>query len=118
MGRDNAIGGLPVSIELNRLAMASENPTIEVLVKVVGGELSMIGMGDMTTEDPGHTWIALQWGDQVHEPHAIRWDGVLGDESDVLPSGKLHSQVAGAPMAEILLANPVEAESFVLRKRL
>ena len=116
MGGDNAIGGLSTSIELDRFAMASENPTIEVLVKVMGGELSMIGMGDVAAEDTGHTGIVLQWSDEIHQPHTIRRNGVLSDERDVLPSGEFDPKIAGSAMAEILFANLVQAQSFVLRQ--
>ena len=94
--------------------MAPENPTVEMLVKVMGSELSMIGMGDVAAENTGHIWIVLQWSDQIHQPHAIGWNRVLGDESDVLASRQLHSQVSGATVAEIFFANPVQAESLVL----
>ena len=78
MGRDHSIGGLLSSIQLNRLAMASENPTVEVVVQIMGRELSMIDMGDMAAENTRHMGILLQWGDQIHQPHAIRRNGVLG----------------------------------------
>ena len=116
MGGDTSIGRLTFGIQFDWLSMTSVNPTIEVLVQVESGQLSVFGMGDVAAKDPGHPWIALQWGDQIHQPHAICWDGVLRDESDVLPSRQLHAQVAGAPMAEIFLANSVQTESLVLWK--
>ena len=117
MGRDNSIDRLTFWIQFNRLSMTSVNPAIEVLVQVESGELPVFDMGDVAAKDPGHPWITSQWGDQIHQPHPIGWDGVLRDESDVLPSRQLHAQVAGAPMAEIFLANSVQTQSLVLWKR-
>ena len=83
---DNAIGGLSINIQFDWLSMTPENPTIEVPVKVMGGELSMVAMGDMAAENTGHIWILLQWSDEIHQPHAICRNRVLRDESDVFPS--------------------------------
>ena len=85
MRGDSAIGGLSINFKFDWLSVTPEDPTIEVPVKVMGGELSMIAMSDMAAEDTGHTGIVLQWGDQIHQPHAISGDGVLRDESDILP---------------------------------
>ena len=87
-----------------------------MLIKVMGCELSMMGMGDVTAENTGHIGVALQWGDEIHQPHAICGDGVLGYESDVLTSGQLNGQVAGSSMAEILFLNSVNPQPLVLRK--
>ena len=115
MRRYNTITGLSISTQLDRLAVASENPTVEVLIKIMCGELTVIRMGDVAAEDTRHIWIVLQRRNQIHQPHPIRRDGVLCDERDILSSGKLNAQVAGASMAEIFLTNPVQSESIVLR---
>jgi hypothetical protein len=59
MGGDNAIRRLSISIQFDWLSMTPENPTVEMLVKVMGSELSMIGMGDVAAKDPCHPWIVL-----------------------------------------------------------
>ena len=87
--------------------MASKNPTVEVQVQIMGRELSMIRVGHVATENPCNSWIILQWSDQIHQPHTIRGNRILGDESDVLAPCKFYPQIAGASMAEILLTNSV-----------
>ena len=85
MRGDSAIGALSINIKFDWLSMTPENPSIEVPVKIMSGELSMFAMSNMAAEDSGHIGIFLQWGDQIHQPHSIRGDGVLRDESDILP---------------------------------
>ena len=66
------------------LAVAPEDPTIEMLVEVMGCELSMRGVGHVAAEDARHTRIVLQWRDQIHQPHAIGWESILSEKSDIL----------------------------------
>ena len=60
MGRDNAVDPLPIAIKFDGLSMTPEDPTVEVKVKVMGGEWSMIAMGNMAAEHSCNCVIVLK----------------------------------------------------------
>ena len=94
--------------------MAAVDPTIEVIVQIMGCQCAVTVIGDVATKHASDCWITLKRSNQIGQPEGIGRKGILCDVGHVLSLGKAGPEVACFAMAEVPLMDRLDRESWII----